>query len=184
MRLAKIVIPVGLALVVLGLLILWPAPNEQSEPVDFRARSFDGEQARSTRELRGRPALLTSWATWCTECRYELPQLERLWREQRDQGLQVVAVNVDTTGGVGPPGRAADAYGLTMPLWSDESNSFTSFFGGIGVPTSVLLDERGRIVHVWKGAVDFEDPSQTSPITSLLQAAGGRAPPGQDPGGT
>ena len=141
---------------------------EQQGPISYSARSFEGDRVVSTSALRGRPALLTSWASWCTECRVELPQLERYWKSHKNDGLRVVAVNLDTSGGVGPAARTAAEFGLTMPLWSDEDNRFTSVFGGVGVPMSVLFNRSGGVERIWQGPIDFEDPDAIAPITRLL----------------
>ncbi|MFN8112788.1 MAG: TlpA disulfide reductase family protein [Solirubrobacterales bacterium] len=144
-------------------------PPGGGEPVTYSARSFDGGEKVSTDDLRGSPALLTSWASWCTECRTELPQLEDFWKSKDSNGLQVVAVNLDSTGGDGPAARAAAEFGLTMPIWSDTDGRFTGYFHGIGVPMSVLLDGDGEVVKVWQGPIDFSDAKAMAPIHEVLR---------------
>ena len=128
-------------------------------PVQYRATSFRTGSPVSLADLKGRPVLLTSWATWCSECRKELPALERYREAHRRQDLTVVAVNVDGGGG----GRLATdmvaSFGLTMDLWTDSEDTFASTFAALGVPTTVLVDRRGGIVHVWQGGIDLNDPT-------------------------
>jgi len=47
---------------------------------------------------RGKPVLVTFWATWCEPCRDEYPMLNELARQYAPQGLQVVGVNLDDDG--------------------------------------------------------------------------------------
>ena len=139
-------------------------------PVAYGARTFDGDAAVSVESLRGNPALLTSWATWCSVCKTELPALERLFRETGPRGLQVVAVNVNAEGPSYAVRRMASQAGLTMPIWSDPENAFTGTFRGVGVPTTVLLDGEGRVLHTWQGPLDTQDPATLETIDQALSA--------------
>lgn len=141
-------------------------------PAAFSATALRTERAVSLADLRGRPALLTSWATWCLECRDELPRLEAYWRARRADGLQVVAVNVDVTGSRGRAVGMAERFGLSMPLWRDEDDAFTATFDGLGVPMTVLLDREGRVASVWQGVVDFTGREVSGAVDAALATGG------------
>jgi thiol-disulfide isomerase/thioredoxin len=49
-------------------------------------------------QYRGKPLLVTFWATWCEPCRDEYPMLNELAKQYAPQGLQVVGVNLDDDG--------------------------------------------------------------------------------------
>jgi thiol-disulfide isomerase/thioredoxin len=49
-------------------------------------------------EYRGKPLLVTFWATWCEPCRDEYPMLNELAKQYAPQGLKVVGVNLDDDG--------------------------------------------------------------------------------------
>lgn len=49
-------------------------------------------------ENRGKPLLVTFWATWCEPCRDEYPMLNELAKQYAPQGLKVVGVNLDDDG--------------------------------------------------------------------------------------
>jgi thiol-disulfide isomerase/thioredoxin len=140
------------------------------DPIDYSAQSFDGADV-STVDLRGKPALLTSWATWCAVCKTELPKLERFTHTPEARGLQVVVVNVNAEGATYMVRRMASQLRLTMPTWADPDNNYTGFFRGVGVPTTVLLDAQGRVTHLWQGSLDVDDPETIAEIRATL--AGG-----------
>ncbi len=64
----------------------------------FVASTLDGKKFDLS-ALKGKVVLITFWATWCTACQYELPSLEAVWRKYRMQGLEVLAVSVDSPRG-------------------------------------------------------------------------------------
>ncbi len=141
-------------------------------PVDYRADAVTGSGPATTAALRGKPALLTTWATWCPPCRKELPKLQRLYERERARGLQVVAVNIDGDGPSVLVRRMIGSLGLTMPIWSDPDNRFRDEFHGIGVPTSVLLDRHGRVVRVWQGGADPRSSDTARAIGRALAQPG------------
>ncbi len=50
------------------------------------------------REYRGKPLIVTFWATWCEPCRDEYPMLNDLAKQYAPQGLRVVGINLDQDG--------------------------------------------------------------------------------------
>ena len=144
--------------------------STSSTPVEYAAHAFEGGDGVSTADLRGKPVLLTSWATWCAVCRTELPKVERFYEQHRQRGLQVVAVNINAEGPTYQVKRMASSAGLTMPLWTDPDNAYTGVFRRIGVPTTVLLDADGRVVHIWQGELNPADPAVVKTIEQTLPA--------------
>ena len=63
-----------------------------TRPPGFSGATVDGSSL-SLESLRSRVVLLNFWATWCLECRAELPVLGQLHRDYAPRGLTVVAVN-------------------------------------------------------------------------------------------
>lgn len=152
-------------------------PEKADKPdtrISYSATDIATGKQVSLTELRGRPALLSSWATWCAPCRKELPELQALHEKQGDDGLQVVVVNVDS------PDVTADAIaemattsGLTMPQWRDPEGEFTSTFKGFGIPMSVLIDADGRISKTWHGILRPNSPEVRERIDAAVRQSSG-----------
>lgn len=148
----------------LARLDLHPYPRG-TPPPEFRLHTLEGRTV-SLAGLRGQVALLNFWATWCLECRRELPALEVLHRRFGARGLAVVGVNTRE-------GRlAVRTYGrelrLTFPLLLDSDGTVTGRYGVIGLPTTFLVGRNGQAVALAVGAREWASPAAVEIIESLL----------------
>ncbi len=113
--------------------------------------------------LRGKPALVDFFASWCGPCAEEAPELRKLSVALGDRAT-VVAVDWDDAGG---PARAfVRKYGWTFPVLADTSGTAGESYGFTGLPASFVLDPQGRIVAAFHGP-----QSETTLRRALLEAA-------------
>lgn len=171
------------ALVLLGLLTLAdpalsasPAPGPpgafelnryapRMRPPELRGRTVDGESV-SLADLAGRVVLLNFWATWCLECRPEMPEIERLHRELGPQGLTVLAINTREDS---PAVRAyAKELGLTFPLVLDRNGDIGRLYGVVGIPTTFLIGRDGHAVALAVGPRAWGSPAARAILRDLL----------------
>jgi cytochrome c biogenesis protein CcmG, thiol:disulfide interchange protein DsbE len=73
------------------------AAGQASAPKDPELIDVQGYQ-KILRQYKGKPLLVTFWATWCEPCRDEYPMLNELAKQYAPKGLQVVGVNFDQDG--------------------------------------------------------------------------------------
>jgi peroxiredoxin len=133
------------------------------QPPDFNGVTADGQKV-SLAGLSGRVALLNFWATWCLECRPEMPMFERLHREFSAQGLAVVGINARE--GTATIREYAKELGLTFPLISDPTGKINSAYGVIGLPTTFLIGRSGQAVALAIGPREWSG----KPARALIQA--------------
>lgn len=110
--------------------------------------SADGSQKIDLESLRGRPVLLTFWASWCGPCRQELPELQRLAVELKAENLALVTVNMDQTPAQGM--QFLERYGIDIPVYLMSRKDLT-MLGVQSLPTSVLIDRKGRPAQIYEG---------------------------------
>jgi cytochrome c biogenesis protein CcmG, thiol:disulfide interchange protein DsbE len=113
--------------------------------------------------LRGKPALIDFFASWCIPCTQEAPALRGV-SEALGSRATVVAVDWDDAGG---PARAfVRKHGWRFPVLADTSGAAGESYGLIGLPTSFVLDPQGHIVTTFRGP-----QSEATLRRALLEAA-------------
>jgi peroxiredoxin len=132
-------------------------------PPEFSSLTADGQRV-SLAGLSGRVVLLNFWATWCLECRSEMPAFERLHREFSAQGLAVVAINARE--GTATIREYAKELGLTFPLILDPKGTINAAYGVIGLPTTFLIGRSGGAVALAIGPREWS----AKPARALIQA--------------
>lgn len=138
--------------------------------VAYEATDMATGETVSVASLRGRPALLVSWATWCRECDEELAGLQEFASSDAAEGIEVVAVNLDAASVEDEIDAKIERHGLRTALWRDRKNRFKREFGALGVPTTVLLDAEGRVAGTFPGAIDFADDAVLAALDEVRGA--------------
>ena len=132
-------------------------------PPPFSGSALDG-RLLSMAEHRGKVIVLNFWATWCIECRSEMPVFERLQREFGPRGLTIVGVNARESKDVVT--RYARELGLTFPLVLDPDGRINVLYGVIGLPATFVVGRDGRAIAFAIGAREW----QGTPARALIQA--------------
>ena len=117
-------------------------------------------------ELRGKVVFLNFWATWCPPCRVEMPSMERLYKEFKDQGLAMLAVDLQES--AKEVARFMKEFRLSFPALLDTDGRVASLYKVQGLPTSILIDRSGRVTGVALGPRDWSRSEGKALISSLL----------------
>lgn len=131
---------------------LWRADSVSRAP-DVAFTTIKGQTLQLS-ELKGKPALITFWATDCPGCIKEIPHLIGLHQRNAASGLTIVAVAMDYD----PPNRVvamADRMQLPYAVALDPDGGLARAFGNVEVtPTTFLIDRNGNIALQKVGAFD------------------------------
>jgi cytochrome c biogenesis protein CcmG, thiol:disulfide interchange protein DsbE len=120
------------------------------------ARQFDG-QVVDLAALRGQVVLLNFWASWCTPCRAEMPQLDALAQEFHDRGLTVIGLSADDRHDRADALKAAKGLGYPLGMLSEATRN--EFGNPRSLPLSYVIDRDGvirTIVTANRGPVSIE----------------------------
>ena len=99
--------------------------------------------------LRGKPAAINFWASWCSPCQTEAPELERVAHALHGRAS---LVGVDWTDGTGAARSFVHEHQLTYPILIDADGVVGQNYGLNGLPTTFILDAQGRITRRPAGA--------------------------------
>lgn len=99
----------------------------------------------SLADLKGRPALVHFWATWCPVCRLEDSTIDAI---ARDHAVLTVA----TTSGAAEVVRSYMVEeGLSFPVVLDEEGELARSWGVVGVPSTFVVNSAGEIAWAGQG---------------------------------
>ena len=139
----------------------------------YAAVTLAGDSVRMGDGAGAQPlTLLNVWATWCTSCREEFADLERLQREMGPRGLRVVAVSVDH-GGTAKVARFVRAQGTTFAVVHDGAGRVRDAYRAVGVPESYLIAPDGTVLWRHAGGLHGAPDAARSAVERAL-AGGGR----------
>jgi len=124
------------------------APVVGEPAPDFALRTVDGRIVKLS-DLRGKVVWINFWATWCAPCKQELPEIERIYNDKRDQGLEVLEVNWQE------PTATAKAYfderKLPMPILLDTNSSVFNQYRLQGLPDHFFIGRDGNVAALYFG---------------------------------
>ena len=123
---------------------------------------LSGEELQLQKVL-DKPIYLKFWATWCGQCRAQMPHLEAIHRMYGDE-LDVVAVNFGFNDTPELVRQFQKEYDLTVPIAFDELGNIARAFDVTVVPYSIIIDRDGTIVHR-----KFGDEGVVEIIAGLLE---------------
>lgn len=169
-RLARLLLPLGLALALAcgsggsggeaapgG-----EAPGAENPAPDFSLPDLEGNTVALS-ALRGQVVVIDFWATWCPPCEFQIPILNEVYAAERDSGVAILGVSVDTEG---PDVVRAyiEKHGATYPILLG-SEKLARQFGAPGFPALILVGPEGGIEQIHVGLI--EAPELREAIASL-----------------
>lgn len=130
---------------------------------EFKAPTPTGKLVSLTESL-GKATLIDFWASWCSPCRHENPNVVSLYNEFHSKGLNIISVSLDENKGSWT--RAIEEDKLS---WTQVSNlkemkdPIALQYGVTQIPTTFLLDATGKIV-----AIDLRGDDLKAKVKALL----------------
>lgn len=101
---------------------------------------------------RGRRTLINVWATWCSPCAREMPELERLRTRLAAHGVDLVGLNVDSEPNANVKGFIAEK-NVHYPIYIGGVAAIEKLYATdeLAVPLSLVVDEKGTVIELIPG---------------------------------
>jgi len=115
------------------------------------------EQKINIKEFNGNLILLNFWATWCEPCKEEMPSLDRLQSNQNLNNLKVFAINISQESVKKVDIFFRDLNIKNFEPYFDAPTTLAKTFSLRGVPTSILINKKGKEFARIIGSIDFDD---------------------------
>jgi peroxiredoxin len=135
----------------------------------FTVTDTNGDQF-NLGDLRGKVALVNFFATWCGSCLKELPHLQKLWDDNRDNGdFALIVIGREETNESVTAFRSKNGY--TFPVASDPERAIYSLFATELIPRTYLVSSEGRICFTSTGFYEEDMARLQKELAKQLQSS-------------
>ncbi|MEV7991474.1 TlpA disulfide reductase family protein [Streptomyces sp. NPDC086077] len=122
--------------------------GDRAAAPDLSGKTIDGGQL-DLADYQGKVVVLNVWGSWCAPCRAEAKNLETVYRDTKDQGVQFVGINTRDTS-TGPALAFEKEFGVTYPsLYDPTGRLMLRFEKGTlnpqAIPSTLVIDRDGKV---------------------------------------
>ena len=141
--------------------------NQPIVSQDFTLQLLSGGSAALS-SYKGKVVILNFWATWCPPCRAEMPSMETLYQRFKNEGLEILAVNLGENQATVRQFIQNNRYTFPVPL--DSNNRIGAIYGVEAIPTSYILDRDGKIIARIVGSINWDTSQVIAAFDALLRS--------------
>lgn len=128
-------------------------PERELLTPHFELEDLSGKRI-ALKGLKGKVVFLNFWATWCIPCRQEMPTMEKLHKEFKNRGLEVVAVNIKED--KKDVRKFVEELGLTFTILLDKSGNISEEYGAWSIPLTYVINRKGKFVGKAAGSREWD----------------------------
>ena len=120
---------------------------------DFALEDLDGNII-TLASLGGKNLIINFWATWCPFCVDEMPDLQKLYENYKDEDLVVIAINIQES--KSRVTKFLEDEGIDLPILLDEKGTTAITYGANSIPLTIAVNKEGVVVAGHRGKLTYE----------------------------
>ncbi len=111
-------------------------------------------QKRTMADFKGKVVVIDFWATWCGPCIADLPKVQKMYSEMKDQGVEIISISLDHAEDKGGLKKLKDFVAANPMPWAHYyqgafwDGEFSKGWGVNSIPALFLVDQNGVLVDV------------------------------------
>lgn len=129
------------------------ASPESNQTADFTVTDISGNSVRLS-DFFGKPVVVNFWASWCSPCKNELPDFEKVYHEMKND---VVFLMVNMTDGqretIAKASKFLENQGYLFPVYYDTDFSAADAYSVRSIPMTLFIDSKGTLITARKGMI-------------------------------
>jgi thiol-disulfide isomerase/thioredoxin len=120
---------------------------------DFSLEDLDGNII-TLASFGGKNLIINFWATWCPFCVDEMPDLQKLYENYKDEDLVVIAINIQES--KSRVTKFLEDEGIDLPILLDEKGTTAITYGANSIPLTIAVNKEGVVVAGHRGKLTYE----------------------------
>lgn len=119
-------------------------------------------------DYKGKPIVVNFWATWCPPCRKEMPSMNRAWKQLKEEGVEMIAINI----GEHEADILAfqDEHPIDFQVLLDPQSESLESWRVKGLPTTYIISPKGVVAYSAVGPRKWDDTRILDKIRALKTA--------------
>ena len=143
-----------------------PIKGNRKAP-DFSLKDLNGKGVE-IKQFNGKVIFLNFWATWCGPCKEEMPGMEALHQQLKEKNFVMLTISVDYEG-IKPVQEFINKHQYTFPVLLDPKGETLDLFEVKGIPTTFLIDKKGKMLGKAIGPRDWKSIEVESLLNLLIE---------------
>ncbi len=119
-----------------------------TEAPNYKLKDINGKKVQLAKLFKGSYTVVDFWASWCPDCRKDMPNVQRIFHEFAPKGVNFVGVSFDTEQENWR--KAVEQYGIEYTQVSElkrmRDSELANAYGVKWIPSMMLLDPEGKVV--------------------------------------
>ena len=136
---------------------------------NFTLQEIDNKKV-NLYDLQGESiTVIDFWATWCKPCKKAIPELNKIYTDYKDKGVQIIGINCDGPRTIAQVAGVSKAMQIQYPVLLDINSDVPNSLNIGSFPTLIIIDDKHRIKYFHEGFIPGDEEEIIAAIDKLLK---------------